>query len=96
MPREPRRPAPVVVGLVRDATRSRKELVAENILLRQQLIVAARASKRPKFVAHERGMLVLLARLLPRWGDAVLLVKPETIAERQLHLLMDDSYTAPS
>ena len=35
--------------------------------------------KRPKFAAHERGMLVLLARLLPRWRDAVLLVKPETI-----------------
>ncbi len=45
----------------------------------EQLIVAARASKRPKFAAHERGMLVLLARLLPRWRDAVLLVKPETI-----------------
>ena len=73
------RPAPVVVGLLRDVTRSREELVAENLLLRQQLIVAARASKRPKFAAHERGMLVLLARLLPRWRDAVLLVKPETI-----------------
>ena len=35
--------------------------------------------KRPKFAAHERGMLVLLARLLPRWRDAVLLVKPQTI-----------------
>ena len=67
------RPAPVVLGLLRDVTRSREELVAENILLRQQLIVAARASKRPKFAAHERGMLLLLARLLPRWRDAVLL-----------------------
>jgi hypothetical protein len=37
------RPVPVVVGLLRDATRSREELVAENMLLRQQLIVAARA-----------------------------------------------------
>jgi putative transposase len=70
-------------ALVRDVTRSRGELVAENILLRQQLIVAARASKRPKFAAHERGMLVLLARLLPRWRDAVLLVKPETILRWQ-------------
>ena len=73
------RPAPVVVGLLGDVTRSREELVAENVLLRQQLIVAARASKRFKFAAHERGMLVLLARLVPRWRDAVLLVKPETI-----------------
>ena len=41
------RPAPMVVGLLRDATRSREELVAENILLRQQLIVAARPSRLP-------------------------------------------------
>jgi transposase InsO family protein len=67
------------VGLLRDATRSREELVAENLLLRQQLIVAVRANKRPKFAVHERSLLVLLARLLPHWRDAVLLVKPETI-----------------
>jgi transposase InsO family protein len=35
--------------------------------------------ERPKFVAHERGILVLLSRLLPWWRDAVLLVKPETL-----------------
>jgi hypothetical protein len=58
--------------------RSRSELLAENALLRQQLIVAARRTKRPKFVAYERG-LVLRARLVPRWWDAILLVKPETL-----------------
>jgi hypothetical protein len=73
------RPAPVVAGLARDLTRSRSELLAENALLRQQLIVAARATRRAKFVARERGLLVLLARLVPRWWDAILLVKPETI-----------------
>src|SRR5262245_32309278 len=73
------RPAPVVGGLIEDVTRSRKELIAENALLRQQLIVAARAVGRPKFRAGERGLLVLLARLVPRWRDAVLLVRPETI-----------------
>ncbi len=73
------RPTPAVAGLLLDATRSREELVAENALLRQQLIVAARVAERPKFTAHERGMLVLLARLAPRWRNAVLLVKPETI-----------------
>ena len=73
------RPAPIVAGLLVDATRSREELMAENALLRQQLIVAARAIGRPKFAAHERALLVLLARLVPRWRDALLLVKPETI-----------------
>ena len=42
------RPAPVVTGLLTDATRSREELIAENALLRQQIIVTARATKRPK------------------------------------------------
>jgi transposase InsO family protein len=73
------RPAPVVLGLLRDLTRSRTQLVAENALLRQQLIIAARTTKRPSLAAHERGLLVLLARLVPRWWDAVLLVKPATI-----------------
>jgi hypothetical protein len=41
--------------------------------------VAARSVKRPVFHAYERGLLVLLARALPRWRDELLLVKPETI-----------------
>ena len=73
------RPAPVAIGLLLDLTRSRDELVAENAMLRQQLIVAARMTKRAQFATHERGLLVLLARFVPRWRDAILLVKPETI-----------------
>ena len=39
------RPAPMVGGLVRDAVRSRDELIAENALLRQQLLVARGRSR---------------------------------------------------
>ena len=56
-----------------------EELIAENTLLRQQLIVAARTVKKPRFAAHERGLLVSLARLVPRWREALLVVKPDTI-----------------
>jgi len=73
------RPLPVVVGLLRDLTRSRDQLIAENALLRQQLIVASRKVKRPEFKPHERGLMVLLASIVRGWRDAVLLVKPETI-----------------
>ena len=73
------RPLPVVVGLLRDLTRSREQLIAENSLLRQQLIVASRKVKRPVFKPHERGLMVLLSRIVRGWRDAVLLVKPETI-----------------
>jgi hypothetical protein len=73
------RPSGVAGGLIADLTRSRAALIAENVLLRQQLIVASRGVKRPGFRGYERGLLVLLARVLPRWRDALLLVKPETV-----------------
>jgi hypothetical protein len=73
------RPVSLVGGLLRDVTRSPEELLAENMALRQQLIVVARTVKRPKFASHERGLLVLLASLMPRWRDAILVVRPETV-----------------
>jgi hypothetical protein len=73
------RPLPLVTGLAADLLRSRRELVAENALLRQRLVVASRRVKGPTFRPLERGLLALLARLAPRWRDALLLVKPETV-----------------
>jgi putative transposase len=73
------RPVPLVAGLLGDLVRSRTELLAENALLRQQLIVAARCVTRPAFRPHERGLLVLLARLVRAWPQAILLVRPETV-----------------
>ena len=77
--REATRPLPVLTGLVADLGRSRRQLIAENVLLRQQLIVASRKVKRPAFRPHERGVVVLLSRLVQNWREAVLLVKPDTI-----------------
>ncbi|MFC1641074.1 integrase core domain-containing protein [Myxococcota bacterium] len=73
------RPLPLVSGLVEDVFRTREELVAENLLLRQQLIVASRKVKQPKFRSWERGLSVVLASRLRRWRGATLLVKPDTI-----------------
>jgi hypothetical protein len=52
----------------------------ENALLRQQLIVAARAVTRPKFRGYERGLIVFFAAFARHWANALLLVRPETIA----------------
>ena len=41
--------------------------------------MASRKVKRPPIQPHERGLLVLLARLVPLWRDALLLVKPDTL-----------------
>jgi putative transposase len=73
------RPSGVAGGFIADLTRSRAELLTENALLRQQLIVASRAIKRPTFRVHERGLLVLLASVHRQWRRALLLVRPETV-----------------
>lgn len=73
------RPADAAVGVLRDLPRSRADLLAENILLRQQVIVASRTAARPKFALHERWLAVLAARVTHRWREALLLVQPETI-----------------
>src|SRR4028118_1146962 len=62
-----------------DPARSKPQLLAENLLLRQQLIVLNRSAKRPHFTRGDRCLLVLLASRLQSWKEALLIVKPETI-----------------
>jgi len=49
-----------------DLTRSKSELMLENALLRQQLIVLQRQTKRPALTWRDRMVMVLLASKLPR------------------------------
>jgi putative transposase len=62
-----------------DLGRSKEELLAENALLRQQLIVLKRQVKRPAFTRTDRILLVLLATLVRTWQQALLIVQPETV-----------------
>src|SRR5262245_38653584 len=66
-------------GIVTDFARSKSHLVAENLLLRQQLVVLNRSVKRPHLTRAERGLFVLLASRLENWRDAPLVVNPETV-----------------
>src|SRR5688572_19935953 len=68
-----------VLGTVTDLVRSKPKLIAENLLLRQQLVVLNRSIKRPCFTAADRGLFVLLASRVATWKDALLIVKPETV-----------------
>src|SRR6266571_3264199 len=61
-----------------DLGRSKSELLAENALLRQQLIVLKRQVKRPTFTKTDRILLVLLARLVRTWQQALFIVQPDT------------------
>ena len=53
-----------------DMTRSKSELILENALLRQQLIVLKRQTKRPKLTWKDRSLIVLLASKLRTWKKA--------------------------
>jgi putative transposase len=68
-----------LVGALTDSTRSRRELILENALLRQQLLVLQRQEKRPKLHWRDRAVIVGLASRVATWKNALLIVKPETV-----------------
>jgi len=68
-----------VLGTCADLTRGRAELLAENALLRQQLIILRRQIKRPVYRKTDRALLVFLARMVRTWKQALFLIQPETL-----------------
>jgi hypothetical protein len=62
-----------------DLGRSKSELVAENAFLRQQLIILKRQVKRPACTKKDHVLLVLLARLVRTWQQALVIVQPDTL-----------------
>jgi len=69
----------LLLGTLADLARGKSELVAENALLRQQLTILRRQSKRPVCTQRDRCLLVLLARATRSWRQALLIVQPETL-----------------
>jgi hypothetical protein len=67
----------VLLGMVADLARGKSALVAENALLRQQLIILRRQSKRPVCTKRDRSLLVLLARATRSWRQALLIVQED-------------------
>ena len=52
--------APLLTGTLADLARTKPQLVAHNLLLRQQLIILRRQIRRPRCTPAERALLVLL------------------------------------
>jgi putative transposase len=67
--------ARALVGLLR----SRAALLAENALLRQQVIVLERAAPRPRLKARDRLAISAMTRVFPSLLAAVAIVRPETV-----------------
>jgi len=62
-----------------DLGRSKSQLIAENALLRKPLIILHRQVKRPACSKADRTLLVLLARLVRTWEQALFIVQPDTL-----------------
>ncbi len=77
--REWSRPAHIAAHAVADLRKTKTELVADNALLRLQLIVADRHIKRALFTRGERTAAAVFARFTGTWRDAMLLVQPDTV-----------------
>jgi putative transposase len=59
--------------------RSRRDLILENLALRQQLAVLRQRHPQPRFAAPDKLFWVMLRRLWPEWRRVLILVKPETV-----------------
>ena len=69
----------LIVGLLRDSVRTRAQLVAENLALRQQLAVLSRTQPRPKIQWRDRWFWMGLMRAWSGWRSALTIVRPETV-----------------
>ena len=68
----------LVLGTLTDMTRGKSDLLAENALLRHQLIIPRRQVKHPVYRKSDRFLLVVLARMVRTWKQALFLIQPET------------------
>ena len=64
--------------LLRLAVSSHAALVAENLALRQQIIVLQRGIKRPRIKRRDRIFWAWLSRLWADWRSALVIVQPDT------------------
>ena len=59
--------------------KSKSRLVAENLCLRQQLVVLKRRQARPQIRDADRRFWALVCRWFSNWRDHLIIVKPDTV-----------------
>jgi hypothetical protein len=67
------------VETLADLKRSKRELIAEYMSLRQRLIVLERQVSRPKMTPQDRHMFVLLASRIKGWQETLIVVKSDIL-----------------
>ena len=69
----------LVSAVVRGVSTRRADLVAQNLALRQQLIVLHRKTKRRRLKTKDRIFWLWLARSWSSWRESLIVVKPATV-----------------
>jgi putative transposase len=69
----------LLVGLLCRCFRSRKDLLLENLALRQQLSVFKRRKQRLKLAAFDRLFWIGMNKIWTKWKGSLLIVTPETV-----------------
>lgn len=69
----------LATGTFSDLPKSKSQLLAQNALLRQQLIILNRQTPKPKFTTFDRFFLVVLASKIGSWKNTLFVVKPATL-----------------
>ena len=67
------------LGLVARSFRSRRDLLIENLALRQQIVVLKRKHPRPRLTALDRSFWLLARLLWSSWRQSLILVSPDTV-----------------
>ncbi len=75
----PARSSSSPAAILSDLPRSRAELLAENALLRHQLLILNRQVKRPKLNRRDRFWLLALAGRVSNWKQVLLIIQPDTL-----------------
>jgi putative transposase len=60
-------------------TKNQKSMAIEILVLMQQLTVLNREKPRPKLKNSDRMFLIFASKILSRWRDVLVIVKPETL-----------------
>ncbi len=69
----------ILVNLAGALVCFRRDLILENLALRQQLAVLTQWCYRRRLAPSDRIFWVFLRRYWPRWKQALLIVRPETV-----------------
>ena len=70
----------LLLGLLHLSFHSRRDLLLENLALRQQLVAFQRRNPKPRLRGIDRLFWVIARRLWSKWKQALMYVTPQTVA----------------